>query len=171
MLKALGFPDMATWGPGCDPLLIASLSHHGRPAQPAHSGSGPSEIWLPFAGYDPVEAASLLYNRIRAWFPAAFEQGPPLPIHPRLYISSLESLLLRIKLAPQRSFFLLNPAPDPDTSFVLANRRERYWKREVCAAPVIKRVLSRLISRPCSVIRHHVPYNKLLPTRPSTVRF
>ena len=106
MFTALGFPDMATWGPGCNPLLMAALSHHGRPAQPPHSGSGPSDIWSPFAGYDPAEAASLLYSRIRAWFPAAFQADRRCPIHPRLCISSLGSLLLRIRLAPQRSFFL-----------------------------------------------------------------
>ena len=81
ILETIGlFALYRAWGNAVEPLLLAALSHHGRPARkPTHSGSGPSDIWKPFAGYDPRATAALLRERIRAWFPEAFEDGPCLP--------------------------------------------------------------------------------------------
>ena len=55
ILETLGLYDLyRAWGNAVEPLLLAALSHHGRPARkPTHSGSGPPEIWKPFVGYDP----------------------------------------------------------------------------------------------------------------------
>ena len=78
ILETLGLFDLyRAWGDAVEPLLLAALSHHGRPARkPTHSGSGPPEIWKPFAGYDPRATAALLRERTRAWFSEAFEEGP-----------------------------------------------------------------------------------------------
>ena len=114
MCKALGFYDIATWGEGFEPLLIAALAHHGRPAQPLHSGSGPPEIWSPFASYDPVKAASLLYNCIRAWFPAAFEQGPPLPASPELVHLFAGVVALADQIGSAKECFSFEPDSDPE---------------------------------------------------------
>ena len=73
------------WGDGVVSLLYAALAHHGRPARrPTHSGSGPPELWKPFAGYDPRATAKLLSERGRAWFPGAFAPGPRLRDTPAL---------------------------------------------------------------------------------------
>ena len=134
MCKALGFYDIATWGEGLEPLLIAALAHHGRPAQPPHSGSGPPEIWSPFAGYDPVEAASLLYSRIRTWFPAAFEQGPPLPDSPELVHLFAGIVALADQIGSAKEFFSFEPDPDPE--YIIRARKKA---REVLGARGLRR--------------------------------
>ena len=82
----LGLPDIVDeWGAGVVPLAQAMLAHHGRPARrPTRSGSGPSELWKPFAGYDPRATAKLLSERGRSWFPDAFSPGPDMPDTPAL---------------------------------------------------------------------------------------
>ena len=44
---ALGLMGMVeSWGTALEPLILASLSHHGRPVSPPNqTGTGPSEIW------------------------------------------------------------------------------------------------------------------------------
>ncbi len=134
MCNALGFSDIATWGPGCDPLLMAALSHHGRPAQPPHSGSGPPEIWSPFAGYDPAKAASLLHNRIREWFPTAFNQGPPLPDSPELMHLFAGVIALADQVGSAKEFFSFEPDPDPE--YIIRARKKA---REVLDARGLRR--------------------------------
>ena len=135
MCKALGFYDIATWGEGLEPLLMAALAHHGRPAQPPHSGSGPPEIWSPFAGYDPAKAASLLHNRIREWFPAAFNQGPPLPDSPELVHLFAGVVALADQVGSAKEFFSFEPNPDPE--YIIRARkkaREVLGIRGLCRA-------------------------------------
>ena len=80
---ALGLYAMCdAWGDGFEPLLRASLAHHGRPGTRQLSGAGPPALWKPYDGYDPLAAATLLGERIRTWFPDAFAQGLPLPDSP-----------------------------------------------------------------------------------------
>ena len=114
MCQALGFSDIATWGPGCEPLLMAALCHHGRPTQPRHSGPGPSNIWSPFGGYDPAKAASLLSTRVRAWFPAAFNHGPPLPDSPDLVHLFAGIVALADQVGSAKEYFAFEPNPDPE---------------------------------------------------------
>ena len=84
--QALGlFEIYRAWGPAVDSLLLAALSHHGRPARkPTMTGGGPQDIWTPFVGYDPAATAALLYERIRSWFPEAFVEESTLPDTPAL---------------------------------------------------------------------------------------
>ena len=81
MCEALGLYAMCdAWGNAFEPLLRASLAHHGRPAEKRHrSSTGPAALWQPFAGYDPLAAAESFGERARSWFPEAFSKGPPLP--------------------------------------------------------------------------------------------
>ena len=134
MYKAVGFPDMITWGAGLEPLLMAALAHHGRPAQPPHSGSGPSNIWSPFAGYDPSKAASFLYSRIRAWFPAAFEKGPPLPTSPALVHLFAGVVTLADQIGSAKEFFSFKPDLDPE--YIIRARKKA---REVLGARGLRR--------------------------------
>lgn len=86
MLDALGFKHtLGTWGSAAVPLLLAALSHHGRPAQrPNGLGSVQHELCRPDESYDPIESARRLIESGQQWFPLAFSSGPDLPTEPAL---------------------------------------------------------------------------------------
>ena len=113
---ALGFYEIVNWGEeGAGALLIASLSHHGRPARgPDHPGRGPKEIWEPFAGYSPLGAATLLGQRVRAWFPEAFDRGPDLPAKPALQHLFAGTVVLADSIASDEELFPFESSSDPD---------------------------------------------------------
>lgn len=121
---ALGFHEIVNWGEeGASALLIASLSHHGRPARGAeHSGKGPKEIWEPFAGYSPLDAATLLGQRVRAWFPEAFGRGPDLPDKPAPQHLFAGAVVLADSIASDENLFPFESEPDPDY-ITLARKR------------------------------------------------
>ena len=114
--RALGFHEIASWGEdGAGALLIASLSHHGRPARGLeHTGSGPKEIWERFGGYSPLDAATLLGQRVRAWFPEAFGQGPVLPDTPALQHLFAGTVVLADHIASDENLFRFESELDPD---------------------------------------------------------
>ena len=84
---ALGWEDFLAWdelgGETVCAMLVATLSHHGRPLQ---LEGGPSEnpaIWRPFGDLNPKDCVKHVGKLLRQWFPAAFECGaPPLPSAP-----------------------------------------------------------------------------------------
>ena len=86
IIDALGLSEMFNdWGESVEPLLIASLSHHGRPpSRPNVTGTGPKRLWQPYQGYNPLNAAKRLNHCCRTWFPKAFEPGEYLPNSPAL---------------------------------------------------------------------------------------
>ncbi len=64
-------------------LLVASLSHHGRPLQLEGQRSKHPQLWRRFGGLDPQECVTRIGRLVRQWFPAAFaDNGPPLPSAP-----------------------------------------------------------------------------------------
>ncbi len=84
IMKALGFVSMCeNWGEGFEPLLLAALTHHGRPPSDVF-GSGPASYWLPVENYYPQISANRLGTCCRSWFPKAFQTGPSLPNTPAL---------------------------------------------------------------------------------------
>ena len=113
--ELLGLHEIVdAWGNGVIPLLYATLAHHGRPARkPTHTGSGPPELWKPFAGYDPRETAKLLNERGRAWFPRAFESGPSIPDAPALAHLFAGIVALADQLGSDETVFEYEPNPDP----------------------------------------------------------
>ena len=111
--NGLGLDDIAGWGPGAEPLLLASLSHHGRPVQEPPGNRDP-RIWRPFAGYDPVQAAKTLGERIRTWFPRAFLSGQPLPDPPALAHLFAGLVALADQLGSDKERFRFQPADCPD---------------------------------------------------------
>ena len=103
------------WGAGVIPLAHAMLAHHGRPARkPTRTGSGPPELWKPFAGYDPRATAKLLSERGRSWFPAAFSRGPRMPETPALAHLFAGIVALADQLGSDDEAFRYEPDPDPD---------------------------------------------------------
>ena len=64
-------------------LLIATLSHHGRPLCLKESRQPNPGIWRRYGDLRPQEQVSRIGRLARDWFPAAFtDAGPPLPAAP-----------------------------------------------------------------------------------------
>ncbi len=67
--------QICTWGNASDPLLIASISHHGRPIKDNPSDWN-KNIWKQVAGaYDPAIVLKDIGERVVALYPQAFESG------------------------------------------------------------------------------------------------
>lgn len=80
--RALGLPEIASWGPAVPSLALAVFAHHGRPID---ARIAPVQTdWLATADYDPARAAATVGARCRALFPRAFEPGPDLPEAPEV---------------------------------------------------------------------------------------
>ena len=64
-------------------LLVATLSHHGRPLQLDDGRSEHPQLWRRFGELDPQEQVSRIGRLVHEWFPAAFVAGgPALPSTP-----------------------------------------------------------------------------------------
>ncbi len=74
---------MDAWGDACYSLLIASISHHGRPIKDS-PGDWNKNIWKPVAeAYDPAAELRDIGRRVMAIYPQAFTAGgEPLPDAP-----------------------------------------------------------------------------------------
>jgi len=83
LLALLPINQMSTWGDACYSLLVASISHHGRPIV-----DGPNvwskKIWAPeTSAYNPATALRDIGKRVVAIYPQAFEPGgKPVPDAP-----------------------------------------------------------------------------------------
>ena len=75
--------QICAWGDAADSLLIASISHHGRPIKD-NPGDWNKSIWKPVADiYNPAAVLKDIGERVVAIYPQAFESGgKPLPDAP-----------------------------------------------------------------------------------------
>ena len=146
------------WGDGVVPLVYAMLAHHGRPARrPTRTGSGPPELWQPFAGYDPRAVAKLLHERGRAWFPAAFEPGPSLPDAPALAHLFAGTVALADQLGSDEAAFEYEAKPVPNyierargvaTEVARSRGFSRFGWRMGTAVPDVRSLFDHLEPRP-----------------------
>ena len=61
-------------------MLVATLSHHGRPLHLESDLEKNPAIWRPFGDLSPEEHIRRIGRLVQDWFPAAFDTGaPPLP--------------------------------------------------------------------------------------------
>ena len=151
------------WGDGVVPLVYAMLAHHGRPARrPTRTGSGPPELWKPFGGYDPRAIAKLLYERGRAWFPAAFEPGPPLPDAPAIAHLFAGTVVLADQLGSDEAAFEYEADPVPNyierarrvaTEVVRSRGFSRFGWRKDAAAPDVRSLFDHVELRPSAARR------------------
>ena len=83
LLALLPVEQMSTWGDACYALLVASISHHGRPVKNG-PGDWNKRIWKPVPGaYDLVAVLREIGTRVMALYPTAFgEVGESLPDAP-----------------------------------------------------------------------------------------
>ena len=56
-------------------LLVATLSHHGRPLQLDDGRSEHPQLWRRFDNLDPQDQVTRIGRLVREWFPAAFVAG------------------------------------------------------------------------------------------------
>ncbi len=64
-------------------MLVATLSHHGRPLQLDDGRSEYPRLWRRFGELDPQEQVDRIGRQVSEWFPAAFVTGgPALPSTP-----------------------------------------------------------------------------------------
>ncbi len=157
MCSRLGLPELLDeWGEGVDGLLLAALSHHGRPPGKPEGGKGPRSIWEPFAGYDPGAAADLLRERSREWFPGAFEAGPPLPESPALAHLFAGTVALADQIGSDReNHFPFEPRSDP--RYVDRARRQA---REAIGQRRLRRMCWRSTAKPAgfqAMFGHEAP--------------
>ncbi len=75
---------ICAWGEAIEPLLIASISHHGRPLKKDDPRDWNRNIWKPVASsYSPSPVLKEIGERVEAIYPQAFEPGgEPLPDAP-----------------------------------------------------------------------------------------
>lgn len=67
--QALDLAGLGWWALA-SPLMVASLSHHGRPlSDPAGKPAGWDPVSTPGWIYDPAQAAKVLSTALRTWFP------------------------------------------------------------------------------------------------------
>jgi CRISPR-associated endonuclease/helicase Cas3 len=85
--QSLDLEPMSTWGDAAYGLLIASISHHGRPV--GESPSGDPRIWRPVVQrdgaecYSPAKTLQSIGQAVRTMYPIAFTGGAlPLPDDP-----------------------------------------------------------------------------------------
>lgn len=73
--------QICAWGEASEPLLIASISHHGRPLKKDHPGDWNRNIWRSIANsYSPVAVLKEIGECATTIYPQAFEPGgEPLP--------------------------------------------------------------------------------------------
>ena len=84
---ALGWDDFLTWddrgGETVCAMLVATLSHHGRPLQLEGGRRENPALWRPFGDLIPQDYVRRIGWLLRLWFLTAFEpEGPPLPSAP-----------------------------------------------------------------------------------------
>jgi CRISPR-associated endonuclease/helicase Cas3 len=76
--------QICLWGDASDPLLIASISHHGRPIKDTPGDRGEDIIWKKVSdAYNPAVVLQDISERVLTLYPQAFEPGgEPLPNAP-----------------------------------------------------------------------------------------
>ena len=106
-------------------LLIAALSHHGKPLQLDGKRNPHPQLWRAYGGLDPVAAVRRIGELARRWFPAAFAPGaPPLPSAPAFQHHFLGLGNLADWIGSNERWFPYTSAPDDD--YINAARRQAH---------------------------------------------
>ena len=114
IVDAVGLREMgSSWGTSLESLLVASWSHHGRPAtKQSESGKGDPKLWESISDYNPLDAARLLGDRMRRWFSKAFEEGPDLPNSPEFEHLFAGIVVLADQIGSNETIFKFVQEPD-----------------------------------------------------------
>ena len=84
LLALLPVDQMDGWGDSCYSLLVASISHHGRPIKDTPGDRGEGIIWTNVSDtYNPAAVLQDISEHVLTLYPQAFESGgEPLPTAP-----------------------------------------------------------------------------------------
>ena len=117
VVAGVGLDQLLAWGVGIDQLLRAALAHHGRPVSGhAIEREGPSEIWQPFNGYDPIAAGQRMLQCAKEWFPEAFLSGPEVPTAPALAHLFAGMVAIADQIGSNEKLF--RHVPDLDATYI-----------------------------------------------------
>ncbi len=109
LMAALPLDALATWTRTPETtleLLIAAISHHGRPAPIEGSGlQHDPRRWAVAHGLDPFAGIRALCTWARRWFPAAWGSGRPLPETPAFQHAFSGLVMLADWLGSDTEFF------------------------------------------------------------------
>lgn len=118
LLEAISAGDMVPWcagddGSGLLEMLLATLSHHGRPV--ALHEQPDSRYWTADQNYDPFAAIAELVLLTRQWFPLAWQPGgEPLPPEPEFQHAFAGLLILADWLGSDSERFPFSSDPATD---------------------------------------------------------
>ncbi len=125
--NALGWWDEAinTWddreGETVCGLLVATLSHHGKPLQLDGGLESNSALWREFGDLNPSEYVKRLGTLARRWFPAAFDATEiSLPAKPEFQHMFLGLCTLADWIGSNEEWFPYRDEPDDDYFFDVA---------------------------------------------------
>ena len=130
---ALGWNDILAWddadGLTTCGLLVATLSHHGRPLNLYDSRQPNSRIWQSFGNLDPRRFVERVGRLARCWFPTAFRgPAPPLPSGPAFQHMFLGLCTLADWIGSDEGLFGYVEEPDDDYMVVARKRAARAVK-------------------------------------------
>jgi CRISPR-associated endonuclease/helicase Cas3 len=91
------------WGDAGWGLLLAAISHHGRPASQEQAWQ--PVLWRPSQGRDPKAGIERLAVCCRTWFPVAFTAGPSLPQAPEFQHAFAGLVMLADWIGSDRAVF------------------------------------------------------------------
>ncbi len=119
--QALGWWEEATaqWddrgGKTVCALLIAALSHHGRPLQLEGVRQANPALWRRFEALHPQQEVERIGDMVKGWFPKAFTKGaPPLPSAPAFQHMFLGLCNLADWLGSNTTWFPYEDRPQDD---------------------------------------------------------
>ena len=104
--------SLSQWGAGVEALIIASLSHHGRPIE-----AGPQAVaadWPELPHYGWRMEAKTMADAVRCWFPDAFVEHARLPEQRRFAHFFAGLAALADWIGSDKRFFEFVPAFDRD---------------------------------------------------------
>ncbi len=132
---SIDWKEISAWdsneGVTVSALLVASLSHHGKPLPLDCDRSSNPIIWRPRGKLDPRQHLKHVLSLIRNWFPLAFSKGgDPLPDTPEFQHMFLGLCTLADWLGSDETFFPFVSEPD-DQYFAKAQDKAANALREI----------------------------------------
>ena len=113
-------------------LLVAALSHHGRPLALQGGLSANPRLWRDYGGLRPQEQVTRIGGLLRRWFPAAFDAGAlALPARPQFQHMFLGLCTLADWIGSNERWFPYRDEPDDDYFFSVARPAAARALREV----------------------------------------
>ncbi len=128
--ERLGWDDLLGWdesgGTTACAMLIATLSHHGRPLSLDSELMENPAIWCRYGDLDPEECVERVGRLLRLWFPAAFAAGgQPLPCAPAFQHMFLGLCTWADWMGSDERYFRFCDQPDDDYIETARRRADR----------------------------------------------